>query len=141
LAGGAAGPRGDLKSRRGWSPRPARGSAWIAAALGWVVLLGPSAALALTGVEWRRLGPAARAAYVTGVVDAWQGLVAVQESVGSPDAGITVFAEIVTCLRERLLAEAQIAAAVEKYVAENPGQSGKDMTDLVFAALSRDCSR
>lgn len=118
-----------------------RAAARFATALGVVSVLGPSTATALTGTEWRRLGPAARAAYVTGVVDAWQGLVSVQESVGSKDAGITVFAEVVSCLRERLLPEAQIVAIVEKYVADNPGQSGKDMTDLAFAALSHDCSR
>ncbi len=78
---------------------------------------------------------------MTGVVDAWQGLVTVQEAVGSKDAGITVFAEIVSCLRERLPSEAQIVAIVEEYVAENRGQSGKDMTDLVFAALNHDCSK
>jgi len=115
------------------------GSVRLAAACGVVVLLGPSAAPALTGTEWRRLAPAARAAYVTGVVDAWQGLVAVQESVGSKDA--TVFAELVSCLRDRLVSEAQIGAVVAKYVADNPGQSGKDMTDLVFAALTQDCAR
>ena len=117
------------------------GSVRLAAACSVVVLLGPSAAPALTGVEWRRLAPAARAAYVTGVVDAWQGLAAVQESVGSKDAGITVFAELVSCLRDRLVSEAQIGAVVAKYVADNPGQSGKDMTDLVFAALTQDCAR
>jgi hypothetical protein len=117
------------------------GSVRLAAALGLVVLLGPSTAPALTGTEWRRLAPSARAAYVAGVVDAWQGLVAVQESVGSKDAGITVFAELVACLRDRLVSEAQIGAVVATYVADNPGQLGKDMTDLVFAALTQDCAR
>src|SRR5260370_9009597 len=95
------------------------GSVRLAAACGVVVLLGPSAAPALTGTEWRRLAPAARAAYVAGVVDAWQGLVAVQESVGSKDAGVTVFPELVSCLRDRLVPEPQLAAVRPQPVPPN----------------------
>jgi hypothetical protein len=93
-------------------------------------------AAALTGTEWQRL-PAA--AYVTGVVDAWIGLVAVQESLGNRDAGITVFAGVVGCLRERLIGPERIVEAVERYVADEPGLRGKDMPDIVFVAVGPLC--
>jgi hypothetical protein len=98
---------------------------------------GPAAAL--TGAEWQRLPPPARAAYVGGVVDAWMGLVAVQESLGNRDAGITVFAGVVGCLRERLIGPDRIVAAVERYVADEPGLRTKDMPDIVFVALGPLC--
>jgi hypothetical protein len=42
-------------------------------------------------------------------------------------------------VRDRLLAPAQILAAVEKYTEDNPGLRGKDMPDIVFAALGDTC--
>ena len=96
---------------------------------------------AVTGTEWRRLAPAARSAYVSGIVDAWAGLVSVQESLGSKDVAITVFRDVVGCLRERLLSSDQIYALVERHVDANPGLAGKDMPDLVFAALTDACKK
>ena len=98
-----------------------------------------SLAEAMTGRSGRRLPPAARAAYVDGVIDAWVGLVLVQESLGNKDAGITVFAEVVTCLRDRLVGHDKIFAAVEKYVEDQPGLRTKDMPDIVFVALGPFC--
>ena len=94
---------------------------------------------AMTGTEWQRLPPAARSAYVDGVIDAWVGLVLVQESLGNKDAGITVFAEVVTCLRDRLVGHDKILAAVEKYVEDQPGLRTKDMPDIVFVAVGPFC--
>ena len=96
---------------------------------------------AVTGAEWRRLAPAARSAYVAGIVDAWAGLVNVQESLGSKDVAITVFRDVVGCLRERLLSSEQVYALVERHVDANPGVAGKDMPDLVFAALADACKK
>ena len=98
-----------------------------------------SPAEALTGTEWQKLTPAARAAYVDGVIDAWVGLVMVQESLGNKDAGITVFAEVVTCLRDRLVGRDKLVAAVEKYVEDQPGLRSKDMPDIVFVAVGPFC--
>ena len=94
---------------------------------------------AMTGTEWQKLTPAARAAYVDGVIDAWVGLVMVQESLGNKDAGITVFAEVVGCLRDRLIGHDKIVAAVEKYVEDQPGLRSKDMPDIVFVAIGPLC--
>ena len=94
---------------------------------------------AITGTEWQKLTPAARAAYVDGVIDAWVGLVMVQESLGNKDAGITVFAEVVGCLRDRLIGHDKIVAAVEKYVEDQPGLRSKDMPDIVFVAIGPLC--
>jgi len=94
---------------------------------------------AMTGTEWQKLTPAARAAYVDGVLDAWVGLVIVQESLGNKDAGITVFAEVVGCLRDRLIGHDKIVAAVEKYVEDQPGLRSKDMPDIVFVAIGPLC--
>jgi hypothetical protein len=104
-----------------------------------VVVLSAAPAAALTGSEWQRLPPAARAAYVNGVVDAWIGLVTVQESLGNKDAGITVYASVVGCLRERLIGAERIVEAVERYVADEPGLRGKDMPDIVFVAVGPLC--
>jgi hypothetical protein len=101
------------------------------------VLATPAAAL--TGDEWRRLPPPSRAAYVGGVVDAWMGLVLVQESLGTRDGGITVFAEVVACLRDRLVGPDRIVAAVERYVADAPGLRTKEMPDIVFVAVRPLC--
>jgi hypothetical protein len=116
---------------------PSRTAALVT--LGCVFAAAP--APAMSGEEWRRLAPPARTAYVVGIVDAWTGLVTVQESLGSKDVAITVFGEIVTCLRERLLPIAQVAALVEKYTETHPGLLGKDMPDIVFAALGGDCRK
>ena len=104
-----------------------------------VAALGAAPAAALTGTEWQRLPAPARAAYVTGVVDAWIGLVTVQESLGTRDAGITVFATVVGCLRERLIAPERVVEAVERYVVDAPGLRGKDMPDIVFVAVAPLC--
>jgi hypothetical protein len=91
------------------------------------------------GSEWQKLPPPARAGYVSGVVDAWVGLVNVQESLGNRDGGITVFADVVTCLRDRLIGPEKILAAVERYVTDEPGLRSKDMPDIVFVALTPLC--
>ena len=104
-------------------------------------LLLASSAHAIDGAEWRRLPAAARAAYVTGTVDAWSGLVDVQASLGRNEPAITVFRDIVACVRDRLLPYAQIVAIVERYVAENPGRSSTEMPDLIFAALGQECRK
>jgi hypothetical protein len=109
------------------------------AAMALALLLAATPAAALTGDEWRRLAPASREAYVTGVLEAWSNVVAVQESVGGRDRGITVYLAIVGCLRERLLPYAKVVAAVEAYVRDNPGLVSKDMPDIVFAVLTAEC--
>ena len=96
-------------------------------------------AAAMTGTEWQKLTPGARAAYVGGVVDAWVGLVMVQESVGSKDAGVTVFAGVVACLKDRLIGHDRIVAAVEKYLEDQPGVRSKDMPEIVFVAIGPFC--
>lgn len=96
---------------------------------------------AMTGAEWRRQPEPVKRAYVDGVVDAWQGVVGVQESVGTRDRGIAVFAGIIDCVRERLLLPPQIFAVVERHVEDNPGLLGKDMADLMFSALAQACRR
>ena len=96
---------------------------------------------AMTGAEWRRQSEPVKRAYVDGVVDAWHGVVGVQESVGTRDRGIAVFAAIIDCVRERLLLPPQIFAIVERHVVDNPGLLGKDMADLMFSALAQACRR
>jgi hypothetical protein len=95
----------------------------------------------LTGDEWRRMPPPARGAYVAGVVDAWQGLAVVQESLGSKDGAITVFTDLLSCVRDRGLTGDQVLGLVDRYAADHPGLLGKDMPDVVFAALTRACRR
>jgi hypothetical protein len=108
-------------------------------AIALALLLAASPAAALTGDEWRRLPPASRDAYVTGLIDAWSNVVEVQESLGARDRGITVFAGVMTCLRDRLLPYAKIVEAVERYVRDNPGLVSKEMPDIVFAVLTAEC--
>jgi hypothetical protein len=106
------------------------------------LVLGAAAPVhALTGAEWRTQPEPARRAYVDGVIDAWNGLVTVQESLGGRDRGIAVFADVVNCLRERLLLPPQIFQIVERHVEDNPGLRSKDMADIIFAALSLACRR
>jgi len=93
---------------------------------------------AMTGAEWQRLSSAARAAYVDGVVDAWV-VVIVQEALGHKDAGITVFAGVVTCLRDRLVGHDKIVGAVEKYMEDQPGLRSREMPDIVFVAFGPFC--
>ncbi len=105
-----------------------------------LALLGSAAAGdAMSGEEWRRLVPPARAAYVGGILDAWSGLALTQESLGSRDQAITVFSEVVACVRDRGMPQAQVFSLVELYAEHNPGLRTKDMPDLVFAALSQHC--
>jgi hypothetical protein len=111
----------------------------VVAACAGLLFAGP--ARAIDGSEWRRLPAAARAAYVTAIVDAWSGLVDVQASLGKNEPGITVFSDLVACVRDRLLPDAQIVAIAERYVAENPGRLTTEMRDLIFAALSQECRK
>jgi hypothetical protein len=118
--------------------RPARA---VPFALALASALVASPADAMTGAEWRRQPEAARRAYVDGVIDAWHGVVTVQESVGTRDRGIAVFADVVNCLRDRLILPPQVFSAVERHVEENPGLAGKEMADLIFSALTHACRR
>jgi hypothetical protein len=95
----------------------------------------------LSGEDWRRLPPAARASYVGGIIDAWSGLALTQESLGTKDRAITVFADLVACVRDRSMAASQVLSLVETYAEDNPGLRSKDMPDLVFAALTQRCRR
>jgi hypothetical protein len=114
-----------------------------------VVLAGACTALllafqpagAMTGREWLRLPPPGRSAYVIAIVDAWNNLAAVQESLGVRDRAVTGFVDVVGCVRERLMAGSQILTIVEQYAQDNPGLLGKDMPDVVFAALTNACRR
>jgi hypothetical protein len=111
----------------------------VVAALAGVTTAEPVAAI--TGEEWQRLAGPARTAYVTAIVDAWSSFALVKESLGSPDAGITVFSEMATCVRDRGLTAAQVLTLVERYTDGQPGLRSKDMPDIVFAALGEVCRR
>ena len=111
----------------------------VVAALTGVATAGPAAAI--TGEDWQRLPAPARTAYVTAIVDAWSSFALVKESLGSPDAGITVFSELATCVRDRGITTAQVLGLVERYTESQPGLRGKDMPDIVFAALGEACRR
>jgi hypothetical protein len=106
-----------------------------------VLLLLAAPAHALTGAAWRRQPEVARRAYVDGVIDAWHGLADVQDSLGTRDRGITVFKDLVDCLRERLLLAPQTFTIVERHVEDNPGLVSKDMADIIFSALTQTCRR
>jgi O-acetylserine/cysteine efflux transporter len=107
-----------------------------------LVLLAVAAPVeAVTGAEWRRFSEPARRAYVDGVIDAWNGVADVQDSLGTRDRGISVFRDLAHCLRDRLILSPQIFAIVEKHVADSPGLATKDMADLMFSALSETCRR
>ena len=131
-------------SRLGLGPRGGR-SAFGGVLISRVALLALASlslvtpAEAMTGTEWQKLTPGARAAYVDGVVDAWVGLAMVQESLNSKDAGVTVFAAVVTCLKDRLIGRDRIVTAVEKYVEDQPGLRSKDMPEIVFIAIGPLC--
>ena len=60
-------------------------------------------------------------------------------NVGWKDAGVTVFAGVVTCLRDRLIGHDRIVAAVEKYVEDQPGLRDNDMPEIVFIAIGPFC--
>ena len=98
-------------------------------------------ASAMTGEEWRGLPPPARLAYVTAIVDAWNSFAIVKESLGSADPGITVFTDLAMCLRDRGLGTPQVLGLVERYTEQQPGLRGKEMPDIVFAAVSEACRR
>jgi hypothetical protein len=101
--------------------------------------LAAGAAEAMSGDEWRKLPPPSRTSYVLGIVDAWAGLLLVQESLGTNDRAVTAFNDVVACVRDRAVPAPRMTEIVEKYVNDHPGLTGKDMPDIVFAALSQDC--
>ena len=98
-------------------------------------------AAAMTGAEWRRQPEAARRAYVDGVLDAWHGVVSVQESVGTRDRGIAVYGAVVDCVRDGVVLLPEVYALVTRHVEDHPGLQGKEMPDLIFATLSQACRR
>jgi hypothetical protein len=103
------------------------------------VVLRTGFAEAISGEEWRKLSPPSRITYVLGIVDAWTGLLIVQESLGTHDRAVTAFNDVVACVRDRAMAASRMTEVVEKYVSDNLGLTGKDMPDIVFAALSQNC--
>ena len=117
--------------------RAALGAVLAAAA----VMASASPARAMTGAEWRRQPEPVRRAYVDGVLDAWHGVVSVQESVGTRDRGIAVYAIVVDCLRDGVVLLPEVYTLVTRHVEDNPGLQGKDMSDLIFSTLSQACRR
>ena len=109
------------------------------ALLGAAVCVLSGSAEAISGDEWRRLPAASRTSYVLGIVDAWTGLLVVQESLGTNDRAVTAFNDVMTCVRDRAVSTPRITEIVEKYLADHPGLALKDMPDIVFAALSQTC--
>jgi hypothetical protein len=106
-----------------------------------VVMTSAGSALAMTGAEWRRQSEPVRRAYIDGVLDAWHGVVSVQESVGTRDRGIAVYGTVVDCLRDGVVLLPEVYALVSRHVDDNPGLHGKDMSDLIFSTLSQACRR
>ena len=98
-------------------------------------------ASAMTGGEWRRQPEPVRRAYVEGVLDAWHGVVSVQESVGTRDRGILVYGTIVDCLRDGVVLLPEVYGLVTRHVEDNAGLQGKDMSDLIFATLTHACRK
>jgi hypothetical protein len=105
--------------------------ALIATAVAVTVVAAP--AWAMTGAEWRKQpGP---------VLDAWHGVVSVQESVGTRDRGIAVYGTVVDCVRDGVVLLPEVYALVTRHVEDNPGLQSKEMPDLIFATLSQACRR
>ena len=117
---------------------------------GWLLLLllglpgWPSPAAAMTGNEWRALPTAARASYVTGVVDnlvdfgaAVRSLVPAEKRTAS-EKMLVSFEE---CIVRTPRPPSQLMAIVDKYIKDNPAQWHGRMSGLVFEALRcRDAS-
>ena len=114
------------------------GIAVLAAA---AVITSAGPAWSMTGAEWRRQPEPVRRAYVDGVLDAWHGVVSVQESVGTRDRGIAVYGTVVDCLRDGVVLLPEVYALVTRHVEDNPGLQSKDMSDLIFSTLSQACRR
>jgi Ssp1 endopeptidase immunity protein Rap1a len=115
---------------------------WQYAALalfcGLLAPLWPSSAAAVTGNDWRALPAAARASYVTGVVDnlvdfgaAVRSLVPAEKRTAS-EKMIVSFED---CIAKTPRPPSQLVAIVEKYVKDNPAHWHARMSGLVFEAL------
>jgi hypothetical protein len=115
---------------------------WHCAAIvlfcGLLAPLSPSAAQAMTGNDWRALPTAAKAAYVSGVVDnlvdfgaAVRSLVPAEKRTGSEK----MLVSFEDCINKTPRPPSQLVAIVDKYVKENPSQWHARMSGLVFEAL------
>jgi len=100
--------------------------------------LWPSSAAAVTGNDWRALPEAARASYVTGVVDnlvdfgaAVRSLVPAEKRTASEK----MLVSFEDCIAKTPRPPSQLVAIVEKYIKDNPGQWHTRMSGLVFEAL------
>ncbi|HEV8227136.1 MAG TPA: hypothetical protein VGQ74_09035 [Methylomirabilota bacterium] len=98
----------------------------------------PSSAAAVTGNDWLALPAAARASYVTGVVDnlvdfgaAVRSLVPAEKRTASEK----MLVSFEDCIAKTPRPPSQLVAIVEKYVKDNPGQWHGRMSGLVFEAL------
>jgi Rap1a immunity proteins len=115
---------------------------WPYAALillcGFLAPFWPSSAGAVTGNDWRALPAAARASYVTGVVDnlvdfgaAVRSLVPAEKRTASEK----MLVSFEDCIAKTPRPPSQLVAIVEKYVKDNPAQWHARMSGLVFEAL------
>jgi hypothetical protein len=100
--------------------------------------LWPAPAGAVTGNDWRALPAAARASYVTGVVDnlvdfgaAVRSLVPAEKRTASEK----MLVSFEDCIAKTPRPPSQLVAIVEKYVKDNPAQWHTRMSGLVFEAL------
>jgi hypothetical protein len=94
---------------------------------------------AATGNEWRALSPAARIAYLVGVMDAWVLLdTAVKASI-QPAGIASMFTRLVGCLGQDMT-YGQTIAIVETYMQDNPSKWHDDMAALAWTAITQACT-
>ena len=103
-----------------------------------VIVIAVPHAEALTGNEWKRMGEFARQFYVVGVVDAWASVASIQKEF--PVSGAGVLSRLARCAFEREMTYAQMAAIVEKYMANHPENWHRAMSWLVWEAMNDACT-
>jgi hypothetical protein len=94
---------------------------------------------AATGNEWRALSPAARTAYLLGVVDAWTLLDMAVKASPQPVGIASMFTRVVRCLGKDMT-YGQTVAIVEKYLQDNPSTWHYDMAALAWTAIDVACT-
>jgi len=104
-----------------------------------MLLLVAQSSWALTVELWGEWPPALRAAYIVGILDDWERLVAFEGGAAEPSSPVEGIANLVACLKASEMHYAEIVDLVESWAGRHPGSEGEVMADLVRKAIEQSC--
>lgn len=96
---------------------------------------------AMSGNDWKRLGPGEQLSYIMGVLDTWKNLERVEAKAKSPvqphSWAVLHYRDALNCIQPMTFE--QTVAIIQKYLENNPSAWHYAMPSLVWTALKAAC--